>query len=180
MGKQSPAEVGKASICGDIETGRQSQTLMGPGGRIINYSGSITSVTFSPDGKTIASGSGNWSWGGGGYVILWDVHTGKPKQTLIENTNSISSVAFSPDGKTLAAANWERDFGEEIYLWDVETGILIQTFISDTDTEGTYSVAFSPDGKTIASGSEDAIIRLWDIDTSAVFSTEKTNPHRAY
>src|SRR5262249_50874260 len=58
---------------------------------------SMTSVAFSPDGKTLASAS--WK-----EVKLWDAQTGQELLTLQGHTSWVKSVAFSPDGKTLATA----------------------------------------------------------------------------
>jgi WD40 repeat protein len=66
-------------------------------------------VSWSPDGKTLASAS--WD----GRVRLWTAATGKEQATLKGHTNGVSSVSWSPDGKTLASASWDQT----VKLWDV-------------------------------------------------------------
>src|SRR2546430_17696837 len=58
----------------------------------------LSSLAFSPDGRTLASGS--WF---DGEIRLWDVATGKNTATLKGHDGDVTSVAFSPDGKTLAS-----------------------------------------------------------------------------
>ena len=66
--------------------------------------GDVTSVAFSPDGKTLAAGYGG-GVGVGGGVVLWDVAARKrlADDPLPVKEGDVTSVAFSPDGKTLAA-----------------------------------------------------------------------------
>ena len=118
---------------------------------ISGHRGRVNSVSFSPDGKTIASGSSDET------VRLWDVETGIEKRRFIGHTGNVLSVSFSPDGKTIASGG--RD--GTIHLWDVETGIEKRRLIGHTGQVN--SVSFSPDGKTIASGSEDGTVLLWRV-----------------
>ena len=70
----------------------------------------VSSVSFSPDGKTLASGSAD------GTIKLWDIATGKEVQTLFGHQHIVSSVSFSPDGKTLASGSEDQT----IKLWSRE------------------------------------------------------------
>lgn len=76
-------------------TGKVRSALKGHKGR-------VTSLAFSPDAKTIASGSED------GGVKLWDLAKEKEQATLSEGGRDFWSVLFSPDGKTLAGTRAER------------------------------------------------------------------------
>ena len=103
------------------------------------HTSSVLSVSFSPDGQTLASG-------GSGHdnldhtIRLWDVSTGKLKQTLEGHTSGVESVSFSPDGQTLASGCDDTT----IRLWDVSTGKQKHTFRTyPAGVAGVSSVSFS-------------------------------------
>jgi WD40 repeat protein len=127
---------------------------------LTGHADSVMSVAYSPDGKTLASGSADET------VRLWDVATGKERATLKSDTNSACSLVFSPDGGTLASggkAGGSASKNRTIRLWAVQTGKEWAT-IKGHD-EVVLSVVFSPDGRTLASGSGDKTIKLWDVAT---------------
>ncbi|MDJ0799057.1 MAG: trypsin-like peptidase domain-containing protein [Calothrix sp. MO_167.B12] len=108
----------------------------------------LNTVAFSPDGKTIASGSSDDT------VKLWNLQ-GKELQTLRSHSKPVFGVAFSPDGKTIASASWDKT----VKLWNTQ-GQLLKTL--EGHKSFVNSVVFSPDGKTIASASLDDTIKLWN------------------
>jgi WD40 repeat protein len=63
----------------------------------------VHSVVFSPDGKTLAVGSGDEGQGGSGEVRLWDTVSGQPLATFKDYHAPVTALAFAPDGRTLAA-----------------------------------------------------------------------------
>ncbi|MCC5644003.1 WD40 repeat domain-containing protein [Nostoc sp. CHAB 5824] len=138
--------------------------------RLEGHNGSVNSVSFSPDGKTLASGSGDKT------IKLWNVETGQLIRTLTGHNNAVVSVSFSPDGKTLASGSGNTSHSSSsgdktIKLWNVETGQLIRTLTGHNNTVN--SVSFSPDGKTLVSGSDDDTIKFWDVKTGKLTRTLK-------
>ena len=133
-----------------VGTGATTHTLTG-------HTDRVSSVAFSPDGNTLASGSsGSWD----GTVRLWEIDTGTNTRTLTR-MGDVLSVAFSPNGNTIASGH----SNSTVRLWEVDTGTNTHTLTGHTDR--VLSVAFSPDGNTIASGSFDGTVQLWEANTGA-------------
>ncbi len=83
----------------------------------------VYEVNFSPDGKTLVSGSQD------GTIKLWNVETGEEIRTLQGHDDYVRSVNFSPDGKTLVSGSGDNT----IKLWNVETGEEIRTLREHDD-----------------------------------------------
>ncbi len=110
----------------------------------LGHSGEVSSVAFSPDGKTALSGNGV------GTASLWDLATGREIRKFEGHADAVGSVAFSPDGRTALSGSWDD---HTVRLWDLATGREIRKL--EGHSNGVTSVAFSPDGKTALSGSKD-------------------------
>jgi WD40 repeat protein len=111
----------------------------------------ISHVAFSPDGRTIGSGSMD------GKMILWDQATRKERLSINASRSYLAPVIFSPDGQFVASANELR----YVTLWEVTTGRNVGTLKGHI--KAILSLAFHPDGQTIVSGDSDGTLFVWDI-----------------
>jgi WD40 repeat protein len=112
--------------------------------------GPVRCIAFSPDGATLAAGSG---WGDdGGACFIW-CFTNSTYQSSV-NLVGTDSLSFSPDGKTLATVAWNK-----VLLWDATTWKLRNTLKGHSGAIG--EVSFLPDGHSLVSCGTDRTVRMW-------------------
>jgi len=139
----------------DTETGEEVR-------RFTEHVTYARSAAFSPDGRTVLSGSQSLEGAKEGDLLLWDLETGQVIRRF-DTTDDITSIIFSKDGSRALTGS---AYFANATLWDVGTGQEIRRF------EGSVSliltVAFGPDERTILTGSEDGSIILWDVETGQI------------
>ncbi|KAL1506011.1 hypothetical protein ABEB36_005448 [Hypothenemus hampei] len=116
----------------------------------------VISVSFSPDGKHLASGSGDTT------VRFWDIETQTPYHTCKGHKNWVLCIAWAPDSSKLASACKDG----KIILWDPKTGNQIgktlighKQWITSLSWEPYHR---NPECRFFASSSKDTDIKIWD------------------
>ncbi|MCC5639230.1 CHAT domain-containing protein [Nostoc sp. CHAB 5844] len=122
--------------------------------RLTEHEAAITSIAFSPDGKTLASSSADKT------IKLWNLQ-GKLLQTLKGHQAAVNNISFSSDGKFLASV----DDDGTIQLWNVENldeqnqNSLVPVTLSGIGSK----VIFSPNSKILVAINFDAI-EFWNLE----------------
>jgi len=117
--------------------------------RMTGHQQPINLVSFSPDGRLIASGSFDKS------LKIWDGNTGKFKGTLRGHVSAVYQVCWSSDSRMLVSGSKDST----LKVWDLIT-CKIKYDLPGHDDE-IYSVDWSPDGQRVASGAKDRLVRIW-------------------
>lgn len=161
----------------EIASGRVTKRLSG-------HRGSVMCARFSPDGKSLATGSCDTS------VIVWNVETGRPWKwgTLKEHFGTVTTLAFSADGTMLATGArggellGKRQDGN-FKVWDLpdnpqapEKPLVSRVTREGFGPPGVEQIAFSPDGKSLLASSCDTV-GLWD---TAMFKQRFSVPGRFF
>jgi len=165
----------------------------------------VWSVAWSPNGKRIASASGD------GTAQVWDATSGDHLTTFYGHTDSVYAVSWSPNGQRIASGGndktvqvWDATYGDHFFSYQGHSGTVWSvawspdsTRIASTGGDQTvqiwdasngrpirtyhghsgfvYAVAWSPDGKSIASASDDGTVQVWDAASGQLMYTFQTS-----
>ena len=133
-----------------------------------------TALAFSPDGTTLAIGSGLASRSG--QLAIVNVADGKPVKSMPElHSDTILGVAYSPDGRWLASCGADK----MTKLLNAQTFEPSKLF--EGHTHHVLALAWQEDANRLATASADMTVKIWDIEkgesvkTIAGFGTEVTS-----
>jgi WD40 repeat protein len=116
------------------------------------------SITFSPDGRTLAMA-------GRGAVSLLDISTGKLTRQY-DGSQRWPLIAFSSNGDRLACTVTKSIFSgvETIETWDIATDSRVQAY----ETDSPSWIGWSPQGQLLAAFCEPQTILIRDLETNKV------------
>lgn len=109
----------------------------------------VTDVSFSPDGKWIASCSRNKT------IKIWDAANLRLAKTIQGHEEALQSIDWSSDGRWIVCG----DMGGGVKVWNAASGELHAPL--PEHSQAIRCVRFSPDGKRIATAGHDGVVRLW-------------------
>ena len=131
------------------------RTLGGDADRSL-FTDRVNAVRFSPDGKTLAAGSGELSRTGD--IIVFDVAAGKPVKTWRDrHADAVLCLDFSPDGKLLASGGADKI----ARVTEIASGKQVNLF--EGHTHHVMGVAFRSDGRVVATAGADGVVCTWDM-----------------
>jgi WD40 repeat protein/serine/threonine protein kinase len=123
----------------------------------------VHSVSWSPDGKWLATGSDDKK---NGFIQLWNAKTGQRVERAFgsgasAHSDAVLSVEFSGDGKQLVSASYDYS----ARLWNVADGTQLKKLSGHT--YWVWDATFSKDGKSVATASGDGTAIVWDVATGS-------------
>jgi serine/threonine-protein kinase len=121
------------------------------------HRGSVTSVAFSPNRSTLASG------GVDGGLRLWDLAGTEPRDRAVPGAHAsdVNALIFAADNESLASGAGTLD--GTVWLWNTGGEQPQQLACINTQQATVDTLAFSPDHALLAGGGSDRHVRVWDL-----------------
>ena len=129
----------------------------------------IESLAFSPDGKTLVSGSFQ-------EIAIWDPATGELKKKIPGFAHNVVALAFSLDGKLLGTAGGEPTVEGEVKVFEVSDWKQIMD-LKNGHSDTVYGLSFSPDAKLLATGSADKFVKVWEVPSAKFVKSLEGHTH---
>ncbi len=130
----------------NLKSGKVSQRLPEP-------TNNATSVSFSPDDKTLAVSDGK-------KIILWTLASGKTRK-LSGHKGTITNISFSPNGKDIVSTD-----DDVILIWKLADGTKL-----NIDNYGAINMRFSEDEKNLVLTNKDKTVKVYELSTRALLKT---------
>jgi WD40 repeat protein len=129
----------------------------------------VDALTFSPDGRYIASGSFQ-------EVMLWDAQTGLLRQKITGFMDRVVTLAFSPNGKLLATGGGAPSEDGELKVFEIPSGKSVVN-IQNGHSDEVFGVCFSPDGNKLASCAADKFVKVFEIPSGKFLKSFEGHTH---
>lgn len=129
----------------------------------------VDALTFSPDGRYIASGSFQ-------EVILWDSQTGVLRQKITGFVDRVVALSFSPNGKLLATGGGAPSEDGELKVLEIPSGKPVVT-IQNGHSDQVFGVCFCPDGTKLASCAADKFVKVFEIPSGKFLKSFEGHTH---
>ena len=173
----------------DIKSHTQVANLDASIGQRFGFEEGVTTMAYSPDGKTLASSSSEYMFSAGGPdtlatdLMIWN--TGDYSQRFRLYTDGTSAIAFSPDSSMVGASGSYPVYSGKltigsvgtVNIWQAATGLPVPTPASTTDNIGGFY--FSLDGKSIVdvgSNHTGGLLEKWRIADKSSLGTQSIAP----
>lgn len=138
----------------DVVAGEPGRSQVAPRWTIKAHDKDINSLAFTPNLKSLVSGSQDKT------AKIWRVDDGSPLGTLKGHKRGVWSVRCSPAEQLIATASGDQT----IRLWSATTFECLKTF--EGHSNSVLRVAFVRGGAELVSTGADGLVKLWDIRTS--------------